>query len=80
MVQDKITVERLNLKVRDVLGCRCTMALLYGNGTGTFQNPQYFTAGFGPRWLAVAGINGDSKMDLLTSDEIFNEVSIVLRQ
>jgi YD repeat-containing protein len=57
-----------------------TVAVLYGNGNGTFHNPQYFTAGFGLRSLSVADINGDGTPDIVTADEIFDEVSVLLRQ
>jgi hypothetical protein len=56
------------------------VAVLYGNGTGTFQNPQYFTAGFGLRGLAVADVNGDGKPNIVTADELFDEVTVLLRQ
>jgi hypothetical protein len=57
-----------------------TVGILYGNGNGTFQNPQYFTAGFGLRGLSVADINGDGTLDIVNADEFFDEVSILLRQ
>ena len=57
-----------------------TVAVLYGNGNGTFQNPQYFAAGFGLRALSGADINGDGTLDIVTVDEFFDEVSVLLRQ
>ena len=55
------------------------MAVLYGNGDGTFQNPQYFAAGFGLRSLSIADVNGDGTLDIVTADEFFDEVSVLLR-
>jgi hypothetical protein len=45
-----------------------------------FQNPQYFAAGFGLRSLSVADVNADGTLDIVTTDEIFDEVSVLLRQ
>ena len=56
------------------------VAVLYGNGNGTFQNPQYFTEGIGLRSLSIADVNGDGKPNIVTADEFFDEVSVLLRQ
>jgi hypothetical protein len=63
-----------------VVNAFSTVAVLYGNGNGTFQNPHYVTAGFGLRGLGVADLNGDGTPDIVTADEIFDEVSVLLRQ
>jgi hypothetical protein len=63
-----------------VVNAFSTVAVLHGNGNETFQNPQYYTAGFGLRSLSVADVNGDGKPDIVTADELFDEVSILLRQ
>jgi FG-GAP-like repeat len=59
-----------------VVNAFSTVAILHGNGNGTFQNPQYFAAGFGLRSLSVADVNGDGTLDIATADEFFNEVSV----
>jgi hypothetical protein len=38
------------------------------------------TAGFALRSLAVADVNGDGELDIVTADELFDEVSVLLRQ
>ena len=68
--------EKLDLFVVNAFS---TVAILYGNGNGTFQNPEYFAAGFGLRSLAVADVNGDGTLDIVTADEFFDEVSVLLR-
>ena len=42
----------------------------YLNGT--------FRVGSGPRWITIADLNNDQKMDLLASNELSNDVSILL--
>ena len=46
------------------------VAVLLGNGDGTFQSPvTYGTSGLYAGSLAVADINGDGKLDLLVTDQ-----------
>jgi len=48
------------------------VSVLLGNGDGTFQPPLpvelgsnfFFSEGGGPKWVAVADLNGDTKLDL----------------
>jgi uncharacterized protein (UPF0548 family) len=45
------------------------IAVLLGNGDGTFQAAQSYTlAGYGPISIAVADVNGDGKVDLVVSN------------
>ena len=64
----------------DVFSIRCTLKRFYGKGNGTFQNPQYFAAGFGLGSLSIADVNGDEEPDIVTAYEFFDEVSVLLRQ
>ena len=63
-----------------VVNAFSAVVVLHGNGNGTFQNPQYFAAGFGLRSLSIADVNGNGTLDVVTADELFDEVSVLLRQ
>lgn len=45
------------------------VAVLPGNGNGTFQPAKFYSAGPDPAGVAVADINGDGKLDLIVSDQ-----------
>jgi hypothetical protein len=51
-----------------------TVSVLLGNGDGTFQTQRTFPAhAYGPaRSVAVADVNGDGKLDIVTADYPFN--------
>jgi len=46
---------------------RFAIALLIGNGNGTFRNAVFLTTDFGPGDLAVADFNADGRQDLVIS-------------
>jgi hypothetical protein len=57
------------------------VALLLGNGNGTFQlptNSTYFPVGTSPNALIVGDINGDGRLDLATANGKSNDVSLLL--
>ena len=58
----------------DVFRIRCTLGVFMDAGLKAFQNSQYF------RSLSVADVNGDGEPDIVTADEIFDEVSVLLLQ
>ncbi|MBZ5551584.1 MAG: VCBS repeat-containing protein [Acidobacteriia bacterium] len=55
-----------------------TVAVLLGNGDGTFLLFQSFVIGLGPRSLAVGDVDGDGKLDLVVANRLSNSVSILL--
>ncbi|HKW96842.1 MAG TPA: FG-GAP-like repeat-containing protein [Bryobacteraceae bacterium] len=46
------------------------LAVLHGNGDGTFQAPVYFDAGPSPNQVASADLNKDGKIDLAVSNAV----------
>jgi hypothetical protein len=54
------------------------IALLLGNGDGTFQAPRLFGQGLGPLSLTVADFNGDGRPDLAVSNQLLNNVAVLL--
>jgi len=49
------------------------VSVLLGNGDGTFQNAVSFDAGYEPRAIAVADVNGDGLPDLVVANLCENE-------
>src|SRR5579863_7841538 len=67
-----------------VVGCQAQssgdvgVAVMLGNGDGTFQPPITFQTAAGPDFVAVGDFNADGKLDLAVSNETANIVSIYL--
>ena len=55
-----------------------TIAILLGNGDGSFQNQQRLAVGDNPLFVAVADINGDSKFDIIAANRNSGDVSLLL--
>ncbi len=55
-----------------------TIGVLLGNGNGTFQPPQTFSAGDFPESVAVADVNGDGIPDLVVADYGSKAVGVLL--
>ena len=54
------------------------IAVLLGNGDGSFQNPKFYQVGAGSSQVITADLNGDGKLDIATSDANTNELSVLL--
>jgi hypothetical protein len=55
-----------------------SVTVFLGNGDGTFTTRGTFNTGNGPNYsLAVADLNGDGKLDLVTTNEADNTLSIL---
>ncbi len=54
------------------------VAILLGNGDGTFQLPETAVAGSSPVSVAVADLNGDGFPDIVTANNGSNDVSVLL--
>jgi len=55
-----------------------TVAVLIGNGDGTFQPAATVAAGTGPISVAVGDFNGDGHLDLAVADYLSDNVSVLL--
>ena len=61
------------------IGADQTVAVLKGNGDGTFKSPgAYYAAGNGLEALAVADLDGDGKLDIVVVNNADNTVSVLL--
>ena len=54
------------------------VALLLGNGDGTFRSPTYFTAGLSPTTVIVGDFNHDGKPDVAVTNNASHDVSVLL--
>jgi hypothetical protein len=54
------------------------VAVLLGNGNGTFQAPSDFNVGHNPLGVAIADVNGDGKPDLVVANYFSNTISVLL--
>jgi hypothetical protein len=54
------------------------VAVLLGNGDGTFRAPEYYTAGVGPISIVAADFNRDGNLDLAVANSLSNYVSILM--
>jgi FG-GAP-like repeat len=56
------------------------VSVLLGNGDGTFQPQQRFAVGVQPFSVAVADLDEDGLLDLVTANAGSNDVSVLLQQ
>lgn len=54
------------------------IAILLGNGDGTFQTPVFYNVGVYPQWVVSADFNSDGKLDLAVSNNGSNTLSVLL--
>src|SRR6266700_2147560 len=55
-----------------------SVAVLLGNGDGTFRTPLSFLVGNAPAFVAVGDFNGDGKPDLVVANHNDNTISVEL--
>src|SRR5258705_9975125 len=54
------------------------VAVLLGNGDGTFQAPVNYDVGSGAEFATAADFNADGKLDIAVADSNANAISILL--
>jgi hypothetical protein len=54
------------------------IAVLFGDGTGKFDNPEYITTGINPAFVATADLNGDGNLDLIAVNSYGGDVTVLL--
>jgi hypothetical protein len=68
---------KLDLAVSD-RSTGSNIAILLGNGDGTFQPAVFYQAGGNPNSIAVGDFNGDKKLDLAVANTTESTVSLLL--
>jgi hypothetical protein len=59
-------------------GFSTVVQVVLGNGDGTFKAPVNYTVGEAPGSVAVADVNGDGNLDIVTASPMTNSVSVLL--
>jgi hypothetical protein len=54
------------------------IAVLFGDGTGKFDNPEYITTGINPAFVATADLNCDGNLDLIAVNSYGGDVTVLL--
>ncbi len=55
-----------------------TLAVLLGNGEGSFTSGGHFAAGMEPVWTGVADFNRDGKKDVITINQYSGDVTLLV--
>lgn len=69
----KLDIVAANWSCGNQMGC---VAVLLGNGDGTFQNAAPYDSGLLPNALAIADLNGDGKLDLVATHGFGNGLDL----
>jgi hypothetical protein len=69
---------KLDLAEAGTFGSNNSVQILLGNGDGTFRDGANYATGESPESIAVADLNGDSKVDLAIADSEGSSINIFL--
>ncbi len=78
---DVVTASLTNNGISDVITTNfgaASIAVLRGNGNGTFQAPVYYPVGNQPEALAVGDFTGNGITDIVTANEGDNTISVLM--
>ena len=67
-----------DLAVTNSFGSNKTVAVLLGNGDGTFRQLATYNTGLDPLWVSTGDFNGDGKVDLVVVNQTDSSFSILL--
>ena len=67
---------KLDFAVTSVFGN--AVAVVVGNGDGTFKAPVFYRAGENPQAVVTADVNHDGKLDLVVGNKLSGNVSVLL--
>jgi hypothetical protein len=57
-----------------------TVSVLLNYGGGHFAYPKVYNTGGSPQGVALGDVNGDGKLDIITGDQVGNDISVITQK